>query len=108
MRRIFELFRVFNNLAEEGNPKYLLPVEFSKLSEEALCNESVFSRFAGYLQDHYVKPPGPGADQPLSCSSACDYLNGAIQQAYTRFGTSSVYGRTSIDCHVFHTHSFDK
>jgi hypothetical protein len=49
VRRIFELFRVFNNLAEEGNPKYLLPVEFSKLSEEALCNESVFSRFVGYL-----------------------------------------------------------
>jgi hypothetical protein len=101
--RIFEEFREFNNNSGEGNPN--IPSDFHSLQEGALCNESVFSRFAGYLTDHYVKPSGAGAGQHLSSSSACDYLNSALQQAYSRFGTSSVYGPTALNRHVIDTHS---
>jgi hypothetical protein len=103
--RIFEEFREFNNNSGsgEGNPN--IPSDFHGLQEGALCNESVFSRFAGYLTDHYVKPSGAGAGQHLSSSSACDYLNCALQQANSRFGTSSVYGPTTLNRHVIDTHS---
>ena len=82
--RIFELFR---NSSE--HTLALLPVPWSELNEDALCNFEVFGAFANYMLNDYTQTTGASTGNYLSCATITGYLGSVLNQAKIRFLANS-------------------
>jgi hypothetical protein len=64
------------------------PSLLNALTEEELCNRTVWEKFAFYLYGVYKKESKRVGGQ-LSHKTACDYFNNAFNQATTRYATTT-------------------
>ena len=85
---VFDSFVAFNDAEDQNNPPKI-GASFERFRDGDLrfTDEAMWQRFASYLVDSYVKPPGTkGAGSHIGCGTAIGYFNVMLEKADGRAG----------------------